>query len=190
MDDAVLAAMARWPNVPAVYGWLGLDRRGTWRLRGEAIAHPGLRDFLGRNYANDEAGRYFVQNGPQRVYVALDYTPWVLRLEGEALIRHDRQPFAHPALALIDEAGALLLAGDGGVGLLDDRDLSAALDSLCDDRGRALAEARLEAALTGGTRACRLRIGARMLPLESIARDAVAARFGFDPEPQAAAEDD
>ena len=27
MDDAVLRSMAKWPNVPDVYGWLSLDRR-------------------------------------------------------------------------------------------------------------------------------------------------------------------
>src|SRR5690606_15898587 len=35
MDPEVLAAIAKWPNVPAVYGWLGLTARGEWRLRGE-----------------------------------------------------------------------------------------------------------------------------------------------------------
>ncbi|MGB3277244.1 MAG: DUF2946 family protein, partial [Castellaniella sp.] len=30
MDDQVLAAMARWPNVPAVHGWLSLTARGQW----------------------------------------------------------------------------------------------------------------------------------------------------------------
>ena len=27
MDDIVKQAMAKWPDVPSVYGWLGLDRR-------------------------------------------------------------------------------------------------------------------------------------------------------------------
>ncbi|MCD6666313.1 MAG: DUF2946 family protein, partial [Hydrogenophaga sp.] len=29
MDEIVKAAMAKWPQVPACYGWLGLDARGT-----------------------------------------------------------------------------------------------------------------------------------------------------------------
>jgi hypothetical protein len=66
------SAMLRWPNVPACYGWLSLDRRGRWRLRGEAVTHAGLKDFLNRQYAHDEDGNYFVQNGPQRVFVELD----------------------------------------------------------------------------------------------------------------------
>ncbi|HMN64893.1 MAG TPA: DUF2946 family protein, partial [Burkholderiaceae bacterium] len=32
MDEQVLHAMARWPDVPAVWGWLRLDRRGRWLL--------------------------------------------------------------------------------------------------------------------------------------------------------------
>jgi hypothetical protein len=30
MDDIVKQAMAKWPNVPACHGWLGLDARGHW----------------------------------------------------------------------------------------------------------------------------------------------------------------
>ncbi|NGM87254.1 DUF2946 family protein [Parapusillimonas sp. SGNA-6] len=39
MDEQVLAAMARWPNVPDVYGWLSLTEQGQWRLhpRGDAL---------------------------------------------------------------------------------------------------------------------------------------------------------
>ena len=33
MDPIVRRAIARWPNVPAVYGWLKLDRRGRWSVR-------------------------------------------------------------------------------------------------------------------------------------------------------------
>ena len=28
MDESVIRALAKWPNVPAVYGWLSLSRRG------------------------------------------------------------------------------------------------------------------------------------------------------------------
>ena len=39
MDKNVLAAMARWPNVPDVFGWLSLSERGQWRLHplGDAL---------------------------------------------------------------------------------------------------------------------------------------------------------
>ena len=80
MDDSVLRAMAKWPNVPAVYGWLALDRRGRWLLRDEPIANRAAVRFIDRNYGVDDGGRWYFQNGPQRVFVRLDYTPWVLRL--------------------------------------------------------------------------------------------------------------
>ena len=32
LDASVVAAMARWPNVPDVYNWLVLDARGTPRV--------------------------------------------------------------------------------------------------------------------------------------------------------------
>src|ERR1051326_6893112 len=40
MDEIVARSLAKWPNVPAVYGWLALDRRG--KRRG-----PGTRGGLG-----------------------------------------------------------------------------------------------------------------------------------------------
>ena len=49
MDALVARSMAKWPNVPAVYGWLELDRRGSWRIKGERIGHRGLCDFIARN---------------------------------------------------------------------------------------------------------------------------------------------
>src|ERR687884_636735 len=79
MDDRVLRGMAKWPNVPAVYGWLGLDRRGNWLLKSEPITNPVITAFISRNYERDGHGRWFFQNGPQRVFVALAYTPHVYR---------------------------------------------------------------------------------------------------------------
>jgi len=77
MDDTVRRALERWPGVPAVYGWLALDRRGEWRLRNpasgafERIGNAALRAFIARNYAADARGAWYFQNGPQRVYARL-----------------------------------------------------------------------------------------------------------------------
>jgi len=81
MDEMVARSMARWPNVPAVYGWLSLDRRGTWRIKQERVGNAALREFIARNYHADERGCWFFQNGPQRVFVRLDYTPLVVHYE-------------------------------------------------------------------------------------------------------------
>ena len=132
MDAAVLSAIARWPDVPDVYGWLALDRRGEWRLRVEGtearferIGNRALREFICRNYAADAGGRWYFQNGPQKVFVRLAYAPLVVRLEGTALADHCGRPFGEPLGLWQDEEGSLLLLGERGLGLLDDRDLPA-----------------------------------------------------------------
>jgi hypothetical protein len=157
VDEAVARSLARWPNVPAVYGWLALDRRGNWRIRSasatqrfEKIANAALREFIGRNYEADERGRWFFQNGPQRVYVRLDYTPLVLRHDGDALVDHCDRPF-EAGEKFVDDEGSLLMSGRGSVGLLDDRDLARYAD-----------EAH---------------------SLRCINRAEVAGRFGFVPDP-------
>ena len=76
MDPSVLSAIRKWPDVPDVFGWLSLDLRGNWRLKGDVIANPGICEFIGRNYAADPHGRWFFQNGPQRVFVSLAYAPF------------------------------------------------------------------------------------------------------------------
>jgi len=123
VDEIVARSLAKWPNVPAVYGWLSLDRRGRWRIKGETIGNAALREFIGRNYQADEKGRWYFQNGPQRVYVSLAYTPLVVRYEGEGLVDHCGRPFT-AAEALEDDEGSVLFPGSGTVALLDDRDLA------------------------------------------------------------------
>ena len=122
MDEIVARSLAKWPNVPAVYGWLELDRRGNWLIKGERIGNAALREFIGRNYEADERGRWFFQNGPQRVYVTLGYTPLVVHYEGERLFDHCGRPFTCKN-AYQDDEGSVLLEGEQGIALLDDRDL-------------------------------------------------------------------
>ena len=128
MDDAVARSLARWPNVPAVFGWLELDRRGNWRIKGERIGNAALREFIARNYAGDEQGRWFFQNGPQRVYVSLAYTPFVLHYEGERLFDHCGAP-AEALETWLDDEGSVLIRARQGIGLVDDRDLARYADS-------------------------------------------------------------
>jgi hypothetical protein len=161
MDEIVLRGMGRWPGVPEVYGWLALDRRGEWRLKSpasgafERIGNRALREFIARNYAADARGCWFFQNGPQRVYVQLAYTPLVLRLEDGRLLDHCGHAFGAPAGVWLDDEGSIVLAGARGAALLDDRDLARFID----DFSRPSEE------------------------LQRIARREVAARFGFIPDP-------
>ena len=41
MDQSVLDAVKRWPDVPAVYGWLSLTARGEWKLHPLGDAQDG-----------------------------------------------------------------------------------------------------------------------------------------------------
>jgi hypothetical protein len=127
MDESVLRSMAKWPDVPDVYGWLSLDRRGNWLIKGERIGNQALRDFIGRNYQPDARGCWYFQNGPQRVFVALAYAPLVLHFEEGAVFDHCGRPF-QPEQAFLDEEGSVLMLGKAGIGLLDDRDLAAYAD--------------------------------------------------------------
>ncbi|WP_119153177.1 DUF2946 family protein [Caldimonas tepidiphila] len=142
MDEIVKAALKKWPNVPHAWGWLALDARGDWWLRDEAaqaagpfprsrgsrVEHDVLREFIGRNYAADERGAWFFQNGPQRVYVELEAAPWVWRLHEQAagaaprLVSHTGRDARFEA-ALLDEQGRLFLATDLGLGLVHPQDM-------------------------------------------------------------------
>ena len=100
-----------------------------------------LREFIARNYAADEQGRWFFQNGPQRVYVRLAYTPFVVHYEAERLVDHCGQPFAARAV-LQDDEGSVLIEGERGIALLDDR----ALERHADNAERLPRIARVEVA--------------------------------------------
>ncbi|MEW6690257.1 MAG: DUF2946 family protein [Pseudomonadota bacterium] len=122
MDEIVLRSMAKWPDVPDVYGWLALDRRGNWLIRNEKIGNLALREFISRNYQPDARGCWYFQNGPQRVFVKLAYTPLVVHHAGEALVDQCGRPFQATGMFLDDE-GSVLFSGTPGAALLDDRDL-------------------------------------------------------------------
>jgi hypothetical protein len=147
MDDIVKAALKKWPNVPHCYGWLALDARGDWYMRddriqaagpfpevkGSRILHEKLREFIHRNYASDEAGCWFFQNGPQRVYVELEAAPWVWRLQplGNALqVTSHTGREAQADSSWLDEQGRLFLATDLGLGLVHTLDMALAAQAV------------------------------------------------------------
>ncbi len=135
MDPGVLEAMRRWPNVPAVHGWLSLTPRGEWRLHplgdaslggyGEGISNEQILSFINRNYLSDESGCWFFQNGPQRVFVRLDAAPLIMRVNQHAgqLDTHCGQVIQEVSHWWIDEIGRLFAQTDVGPAMVDDRDL-------------------------------------------------------------------
>lgn len=188
MDESVLRAMAKWPNVPAVYGWLSLDRRGRWRLRDETIGNVAANAFISRNYACDERGRWYFQNGPQRVFVALAYTPWVYRLDGMGLLcSHTDAPARTPERAWFDEDGNLLLLTEHGIGLLDDRDLPQLLEQACDARATLFDDAELEVAIEGlyrqGDSDLHIKYQAELISIDLLHSSECPDRFSYIVEP-------
>lgn len=208
MDDQVLRSLMKWPNVPDCFGWLALDRRGQWRMRdeftqqnklpGQVIKHTALNEFIARNYARDELGRYFFQNGPQRVFISLDATPWIVRIIpsnlGPNLINQCNQSM-EPTAALSDEKGNIYIVGNVDqivyndtankstqftksvcqtIALLHDHDL---------DHFSELAKLREEACSFGGSWVWQ----EKQLPLDPIHSDELATRFNFiaNPAPSA-----
>jgi hypothetical protein len=124
MDEQVLRSLIKWPNVPHCFGWLALDRRGQWRMRdeyaqtnqlpGNVIQHVALNEFISRNYAHDSLGRYFFQNGPQRVFITLDATPWIARMipsESGPQLSTQCGTKIKPHGALSDEKGNIYITG-------------------------------------------------------------------------------
>ncbi len=180
MSDPDVSAAVNWPPVPACYGWLSLDRRGAWRLQGEPIRHPGLIAFINAHYAADESGKWIFQNGPQAVFVSLDYTPLVWRMDpDESLTAHTGAASGAVAAAYLDEEGNVLLHAARGIGLLDDRDLGAFVAVCQLASGTPAMQEALLGVMAGGSG-----VLWRGLPLQSIRRLDVPRRFGFDADPR------
>jgi hypothetical protein len=148
MDDIVRQAIAKWPNVPHCWAWLGLDARGNWYMRddrtqaagpfpqakGSLLRHEKLIDFIHRNYERDEEGRWFFQNGPQRVYVELEDAPYVWRIGADGAVTSHTGRSAVVKAAVTDESGRVYLDTDLGFGLVHTLDIEAAADAITEGR--------------------------------------------------------
>lgn len=146
MDDIVKQALAKWPNVPDCYGWLGLDARGRWYMRddrvqaagafahskGSLLQHDKLIAFIERNYEPDADGQWFFQNGPQKVYVELEATPLIWRVQADfSVASHTGQPTAVQPCCLVDEDGRVYLVSTQGVlGLVHTLDVSSVAQAI------------------------------------------------------------
>jgi len=173
MDDIVKQAMRKWPNVPDCYGWLGLDARGDWYMRddqaqakglfssgapgskGVRLAHDKLIAFIGRNYAADPQGCWYFQNGPQRVYVELEITPWVFRIQVDGAVHTHTGVATQCQQACVDEQGWVYLLTSCGVGLVHSQDVAIAAQA----------------------------IEAEVWSLQTVARGELSVHFGFVPSP-------
>lgn len=148
MDDIVRQAMAKWPNVPDCYGWLGLDSRGQWWMRddkaqalgsfqsgqpgakGSVLRHEKLIEFIQRNYEADERGCWYFQNGPQRVYVELEVTPYIWVLSDKYEVSTHIGSVVKADSCLMDEAGRVYLSTAQGLGLVHSLDVARVANAL------------------------------------------------------------
>lgn len=160
MDKQVLAAMARWPDVPDVFGWLSLNTGGHWRLHpkgdaldlkagadqyseGEPITSPSINRFINRNYARDTIGRWYFQNGPQRVFVRLDVAPYIFhttdpKLGSPVFLSHNGLRTRTVTRWCLDHKGHLYADTEHGAGLVAGRDLGSVMDKLTTNQGENL----------------------------------------------------
>lgn len=196
MDDIVKQAIAKWPNVPHCYGWLSLDARGNWRmrderaqalgLRGDRIANPALLGFINRNYTCDEQGRWYFQNGPQRVYVNLEATPYIARADpAHGFMLHTGDSFSRMDNIWLTDAGHLVLQDGEKIAQLEDRDMAQCLGRLCIADSNAIDEdlmAWLER--RGGMGTLSFDHNGKRIPVQYIEQDAIPVHFGFVPKPE------
>ena len=194
MDDIVKLAMAKWPNVPHCYGWLRLDARGVFRMRdevaqknasaGDPIRHTSLLAFIYRNYASDATGSWYFQNGPQRVYVDLETTPFIARTDTqENFVTQDGLALKNIHTVWLSDQGSLLFQNATQIAMLDDRDIAACLsqfrlnDVVCSD-------AELLSWMRQPIDGCGFMVGGEVLPVKFIKSAVIAQQFGFQQKPR------
>lgn len=196
MDDIVKQAMAKWPDVPHCYGWLALDARGVWRmrneraqalgLRGDTITNPAMLSFITRNYACDESGRWYFQNGPQRVYVNLEATPYIASIDpAQGFVLNTGEPLVLIDSAWMTEEGCLILEANGKIAQVDDRDMADIVAHLRVDGDPADEDHLLEWLKDVDHHKLSLETPSRRIPLQRLVKTDIAKHFGFDPKPAA-----
>jgi len=189
MDDIVKQAMAKWPNVPHCYGWLALDARGNWRMRDEAaqranapgdkLANAALVGFINRNYAHDDKGRWYFQNGPQRVYVNLEATPFIARTDpAQGFVVQTGQVLEKVESVFMTDAGALILQAGQIVAQLDDRDVAQVLGRM-ELEGRPASVEAIMAWLEDDSEELALVLGDSRVKVERLSAEALTRRFGY-----------
>ncbi len=193
MDDIVRQAIAKWPKVPHCYGWLALDARGAFRMRdeaaqaanasGEVIRHPALLSFIHRNYQHDDQGAWFFQNGPQRVYVELEQTPFIARTDPvQGFVTQDGAALTGIDSAWMTGDGRLVLISGDKIAMVDDRDLAECLP-LLRLAGEPIDDTMLLAWLEAMQGELQLQIGERWVPVRPLYSGEVSTQLGFDAHP-------
>jgi hypothetical protein len=193
MDELVKQSLTKWPNVPHCYGWLALDARGAFRMRDEAaqaanhpgdiIRHESLLAFIYRNYDCDTRGAWYFQNGPQRVYVELEATPFIARTDPElGFVLHDRIPVREIDQIYMTDAGQLIIQSRQKIAMLDPSDLAHCLAMLYVE-DHAIADDDLLTWLSAPNQPLQIKLGQLLKSVEWIDSNQLQKRFGFITHP-------
>jgi hypothetical protein len=193
MDELVKQSLAKWPNVPHCYGWLALDARGAFRMRDEAaqaahqpgdiIRHESLLNFIYRNYDCDTRGAWYFQNGPQRVYVELEATPFIARTDPElGFVLHDRTPMHDIDQLFMTNSGQLIIQSHQKIAMLDPNDLAHCLAMLYVEN-HAIADEDLLKWLIAPNQSLQMKLGKQFINVEWVDSNQLQKRFGFIAHP-------
>ena len=136
-----------WPIIQDAFGWLSLDPRGNWRIKDKRIDNPNLIGFINKNYKSDKHGRYFFQNGNQRVFVNLTIAPFVIQVihvNPLQLITHTGVLIKKIDRLWFDKKMNILLKTGPLYGSLDDRDIPHVYNNLINSKGIPVSEIEQE----------------------------------------------
>ena len=100
------------------------------RSKGSRLTHEKLVAFIARNYACDQQGQWFFQNGPQRVFVELSCAPFVWRIQADLSVTDGAGVVQQVQHCVLDETGRVYLATAQGLGLVHSQDVGLAAQAL------------------------------------------------------------
>jgi hypothetical protein len=157
------------------------ERAQHFNLAGDKVIQTALLGFINRNYAVDELGRWYFQNGPQRVYVNLEATPFIARTDpAQGLLLQTGEAVGALERAWMTETGALIVEAGGKVAQIDDRDVGQLIAAI-EMGGATVSDDALLAWLDNGAGEgeMALHYQGKNVPIGRIAQADVARQFGF-----------
>jgi hypothetical protein len=109
---------------------LGAFQSGLAGAKGSVLRHDKLIEFIHRNYEADALGRWYFQNGPQRVYIELEATPYIWRIGDDFAVSSHTGTWTQVNKCLADEKGKVYLYTSLGLGLVHTLDVPRAAQAL------------------------------------------------------------
>jgi hypothetical protein len=145
-----------------------------------------LLGFIARNYGQDERHCWYFQNGPQRVYVNLDATPFIARTDPQrGFVLQTGAALSLPEAAWIGAHGNLIVKDGEKLAQIDDRDVAECLGNMELD-GAPVQDEALLAWIADPARPGRLalKVGGESVEIRRLPDENLATCFGFVALPQ------